>query len=219
MPQPLYVFDMDETLINGDCSVIWNEFLVDKGIVTDPDFLKQDQEMMSQYAKGELNIEDYLNFTLAPLTQHPKSVVDELVEECVTTRVLPKLFGEARTLIEELSQRNVPMLIVSATVTFIVSKVGQQIGISNALGIDLVEESGCYTSRIDGVPSYREGKINRLKSWIAAQSQPFSEIHFYTDSINDLPLCLHADHVYLINPAEKLRQHAEGKQHWQIYSW
>ncbi len=32
MSKPLYVFDMDETLINADCAMIWNAFLVEKGI-------------------------------------------------------------------------------------------------------------------------------------------------------------------------------------------
>ncbi|TKF05158.1 HAD-IB family hydrolase, partial [Vibrio kanaloae] len=28
MFKPLYVFDMDETLINADAAMLWNEFLV-----------------------------------------------------------------------------------------------------------------------------------------------------------------------------------------------
>ena len=33
MTKPLYVFDLDETLIKADSAMIWNEFLVEKGIV------------------------------------------------------------------------------------------------------------------------------------------------------------------------------------------
>ncbi|MDW6004173.1 HAD family hydrolase [Vibrio mangrovi] len=219
MSNPLYVFDMDDTLIDGDCSVIWNEFLVDKGIVTDPDFLTQDRYMMDLYAAGKMDMETYLNFTLEPLAQLPKNTVDTLVEECVTTRVLPRVFREAQSIIDRLAEQDTPMLIISATVSFIVHRVAEKIGISEALGIDLVEQNNCYTSQIHGIPSYREGKIQRLNNWVAAQPQPFSAVHFYTDSINDLPLCQQADYVYLINPAAQLHQQAEGKNHWTIYRW
>ncbi len=56
MTQPLYVFDMDETLINGDCAMIWNEFLVEKGIVTDPDFLDEDKRLMALYSRGLMDM-------------------------------------------------------------------------------------------------------------------------------------------------------------------
>lgn len=31
MSKPLYVFDMDETLFDADCAMLWNRFLVEKG--------------------------------------------------------------------------------------------------------------------------------------------------------------------------------------------
>ncbi|SHF80277.1 HAD-superfamily subfamily IB hydrolase, TIGR01490 [Vibrio gazogenes DSM 21264] len=219
MSNPLYVFDMDDTLIDGDCAMIWNAFLVEKGIVTDPEFLAKDHAMMDLYAAGEMDMATYLDFTLAPLTKLPQATVDALVEECITTRVLPRQFREAQQLIGQLTAQHRPMLIISATVSFIVRQVAQKIGIPDAIGIDLVVENQCYTSQIDGIPSYREGKIRRLNDWIAAQPQSFSAIHFYTDSINDLPLCQQADYVYLINPAPVLSQQAEGKPHWHIYHW
>ncbi|QMV14667.1 HAD family hydrolase [Vibrio spartinae] len=219
MSNPLYVFDMDDTLIDGDSAMIWNAFLVEKGIVTDPDFLTRDREMMDLYAAGQMEMATYLNFTLTPLAHLPKTTVDALAEECVTTRILPRLFSEAQQLITELTEQHIPMLVISATVSFIVRPVAQKMGISDALGINLITKHQCYTSDIDGIPSYREGKVQRLDDWLASQPQPFSAVHFYTDSINDLPLCRHADYVYLINPAPALAQQAEGKPNWTIYHW
>ncbi|MGB5803608.1 MAG: HAD-IB family hydrolase, partial [Vibrio anguillarum] len=48
MPTPLYVFDMDDTLIDGDCAMNWTEYLADKGIASDPDFVAQDRLIMSR---------------------------------------------------------------------------------------------------------------------------------------------------------------------------
>ena len=218
MSKPLYVFDLDETLINADCAMIWNEFLVDKGIATEPNFIDEDRRLMSLYAEGKLDMQDYLTFSMAPLADMPVEQVKLLVEECVKTRILDKQFPQSKPLIEQLSRDGIDMLIISASVTFLVEAVGRQLGIHTALGIDLVSKADHYTAKIQGVPSYREGKVTRLKQWLEEGSESYSELHFYTDSINDLPLCEYADYAYLVNPCPRLKAHA-NQPNWTILNW
>lgn len=218
MSKPLYVFDMDETLINADCAMIWNEFLVEKGIVTDPSFLEEDQRLMALYAKGEMDMEDYIQFSMTPLAELTTSQVDALAKECVEKYILPKQFKQSKTLIAELNKDGVEMVIISASVAFLVKAVGERLSINHSLGIDLVEQSGCYSAEISGVPSYREGKVTRLKEWLQQQPSDYSQIHFFTDSINDLPLCQEADFAYLVNPCPLLKPYGEQKN-WTILEW
>lgn len=218
MSKPLYVFDMDETLVNGDAAMMWNEFLVEKGIASDASFVREDQRLMGLYTQGKLDMEDYLTFAMQPLADMTTQQVNALVEECVDTKVLPNLFKQTLPLIEQLKRDEIDMLIISASVTFLVEVVGRKLGIPEALGIDLVEKQGRYTSKIEGVPSYREGKVTRLEQWIAAQPTTYSEIHFYTDSINDLPLCEFADYAYLVNPCPRLKALSD-RPNWQILNW
>lgn len=218
MTRPLYVFDMDETLIDADCAMLWNAFLVRKGIITDAGFLEQDKRLMSLYAQGKMDMQDYLDFSIAPLASLPVEEVNQLVEECVVKEILAKQFIQSKGLIEQLKQQQAQMVIISASVSFLVNVVGHHLGIPHALGIDLVTKQGCYTPEISGIPSYREGKVLRLKEWIKSQSECFSEIHFYTDSINDLPLCEFADYAYLVNPCPALKAHS-NQENWQVLEW
>ncbi|MFD2178477.1 HAD family hydrolase [Veronia pacifica] len=218
MTRPLYVFDLDETLIHADSSVLWNQFIVEKGLVTSPDFLEEDKRLMDQYASGDQDLNEYLSFAIAPLLSIPVEKIAELVDECVESKILSTVYPQARTLIETLRAQGKEMLIISASSSFIVEGVGKRLGIPVALGVDLEKSNGCYTSKVRGVPSYKEGKVTRLKSWIAAQNKTFDSIHFFTDSINDLPSCLNADFVYLVNPCPKLREYAKDTQ-WEILNW
>jgi len=218
MLQPLYVFDMDDTLINGDCSVLWNQYLVEKGIATDPNFLETDRKLMALYAIGQMDMEEYLDFVMRPLLHIPKHEVDNMVDDFVIRYVKQRLFSEAKHLIDSLTEQNQPMLIISATASFIVSKVARSIGITEAIGIDMIVKDGCYTSQIEGIPSYREGKIQRLKNWVEKGGDEYNPIHFYTDSINDLPLCEYSDFAYLINPCPQLKDASKNKD-WEIYHW
>ncbi|MEG3755551.1 HAD family hydrolase [Psychromonas arctica] len=219
MSKPLHIFDMDETLVNGDCASLWSAFLVKKGVVTDPDYLANDKALMEQYAKGELDMEEYIVYTLAPITHIPQHEIDSLVDEFVNIDILPLVFPEALTLVKSLKERGIACLVISATVTFIVKKVAQTIGIEDALGIDLVSKDGCYLNQVTGIATYREGKILRLQQWLTEQANTFDEIHFYSDSINDLPLCEYADYAYLVNPCKRLSAEALKHPEWQIFDW
>ncbi|NLS11852.1 HAD family hydrolase [Vibrio sp. SM6] len=219
MTKPLYVFDLDETLIFGDSAMIWNEFMVEKSIASAPDFIAEDRRLMALYAKGELDMAQYLAFAMAPLAKMPIEQVNALMDECVETRILATQFSQAKSLIAELLNDGIDMMIISASATFIVEAVARRFGIPTALGIDLVEKNGCYTSEIKGTPSFRQGKVIRLQQWLESQGENFSEIHFYTDSINDLPLCEYADRIYLVNPCPRLSAHAKNNTDWAVLKW
>ncbi|WP_428776205.1 HAD family hydrolase [Vibrio sp.] len=218
MSKPLYIFDMDETLINADCASLWNQFLVDQGIVQDPDFMRQDQHLMQLYAQGDMAMEEYLAFAMSPLAGIPCQQVANWVDQCVEHYILPRQFPQAKQLVNSLLAQQQELLVISASVSFLVHAVAARLGIEQALGIDLQVVDGCYTEQITGIPSYREGKVARLRQWLAEQNNRFDELHFYTDSINDLPLCLHADYAYLVNPCPQLAKYA-NQPGWQQLHW
>jgi len=219
MQTKLHIFDMDETLVNGDCASLWSLFLVEKGIALDPEYLATDKALMEQYAKGQLDMEEYIIYTLAPMTNISTKDVDILVDEFVETKILPLVFTQGIALIDKLRSDNLQCLIISATVSFIVEKVAKALGINQSLGIDLVIQNNCYVNKVTGIATYREGKILRLQQWLTEQENKFDEIHFYTDSINDLPLCEYADFVYLINPCPRLSEQALKHPDWKVFNW
>lgn len=218
MDKPLYVFDMDDTLINGDCAMLWHQFLVEQNIATAPNFIKEDQRLMALYTKGEMDMADYLTFSIEPIRHLSVENIEQLADKCVAEKILPRVFPQAQQLIEKLHQQPCTMLIISASVSFIVQAVARKIGIQHAIGIDLVIKNNHYTPAISGTASYQQGKVIRLKQWCEQHPTEFSEVHFYTDSINDLPLCEYADHAYLVNPCPRLTEQAKNKP-WQILAW
>lgn len=219
----LTVFDLDETLVHGDSSLAWRKFLQDQGIITDPDFTRKDNEMMRQYAEGTLNIYEYLAFSLEPIANMPVSDVNQLVKTCITERVLPTAFVEGKALLKTLTaQQPDDILIISATVSFIVKPIAAALGVKHAIGIDMVTKNhggyDSYTTSVDGTPSFREGKVTRLQNWLTEHGRAYDHIAFYTDSINDLPLCEFADEVFTVNPCPQLRPIAEQRG-WGILDW
>ncbi|OCA55601.1 HAD family hydrolase [Photorhabdus namnaonensis] len=218
MSQLLAVFDLDDTLISGDSSAIWTEFLWEKGIITDPSFIEADKKMMADYGAGSLDMSGYLAFSLQTLHQVPQEQIDLWLTEFVNEKIKPRFYPQAKALITEYQQQQIPIIIISATVSFIVKKIATELDIHTVLGIDMVMENGCYTGKIDGIATFREGKVKRIKQWLEQQNSHPEIIRFYSDSINDLPMCQFADEVITVNADARLK--AEAQQYgWKQLTW
>lgn len=218
MSKTLTIFDLDNTLIKGDSSTVWSRFLVREGWTGDPDYLAREAMLMEDYDRGEMNIADYVALIQAPLIGVPQAEVDGLVARCVREEILPRVYPQAWEVIRTLRARGEKMLVISASVSLLVQVVSDELGIEQALGIDVEMADGGYTGVIAGTPSYQHGKVIRLAEWRQAYPQFGGEVTFYTDSINDLPLCLHADRVRLVNPCPQLTA-ANEEHRWPVLHW
>ena len=214
----LYIFDLDETLLNGDSAMLWHQFLVRENIIQDADFLEEDKRLMALYGQGELDMQQYLDFCIAPITGKPIKKIEQLVEQFIESDISPRIFPQAKKLIKQLQQQGKEIIIISATVDFLASKISQSLNIKHHLAIDLHLQNNCYSPKIKGVASYQEGKVIRLKSWQETQTDQYQSLCFYTDSINDLSLCEYADIVCVVNPCIALASKAK-KNNWQHLTW
>lgn len=218
MGKTLTIFDLDNTLIKGDSSTLWSRFMVREGWVNDPDYLAREAMLMDDYDRGEMNIADYVALIQAPLIGVAKRDVDALLARCVRDEIMPRVYPQAWNLIRTLQAKGEQMLVISASVSLLVQAVAAQLGIEQALGIDVEMADGGYSGVIAGTPSYQQGKVVRLAQWQQAHPEYSGEVTFYTDSINDLPLCLHADRVRLVNPCPQLAA-ANAQHQWPVLAW
>jgi HAD superfamily hydrolase (TIGR01490 family) len=109
------------------------------------------------------------------------------------------------------------LLIITATNRFITGPIAERLGVDNLIAVEPEMVNGRYTGRVDGVPSYREGKVIRLQAWLEAQDLTMDGAWFYSDSHNDLPLLEKVDHPVAVDPDDTLRQVAE-ERNWRIMS-
>ena len=110
--------------------------------------------------------------------------------------------------------------------------IAQALGFAQLIAVKLVgypeksDESGksgesgqfnWINGEIDGVPSAREGKVQRVAQWLAERGLDWQDVdlHFYSDSMNDLPLLEKVQHPVATNPDDRLRALAQERR-WPI---
>jgi HAD superfamily hydrolase (TIGR01490 family) len=214
----LVIFDLDETLIDGDCASLWSERMGSLGWVDSVSFMRENDALMSAYSEGRLAMEDYMAFSLAPLKGRQNSDVAALIERFIDEVIEPRIYSDARRVVEAHRAANDRLLVISASGAHLACPVAARLGIGEVLAIDLDTDNGVYTGHARGVLTYREGKVLRLEEWMHAQHQAFESASFYSDSQNDLPLLRRVERPCVVNPDPVLLAHAT-QAGWPVFTW
>ena len=212
----LAIFDLDNTLIAGDSDYLWGEFLVENKLVDIDWYQSQNKKFFAQYKTGILNINEWLEFQLQPLTKFTLEQLDKLSAQFIISKIKPIVLNKAQDKIEFHRQRNDDLLIITATNRYISRPVADLLSIDTLLATtpEIIDDR--FTGRTTGVITYQEGKITALTNWL--QNKQYSTTYFYSDSHNDLPLLEFVDVPIAVDPDEILAKQAQHNN-WQIISF
>lgn len=214
----LVLFDLDNTLLAGDSDFEWAQFLIEQGVLDREVYEARNQDFYDQYKAGTLDIFEFLDFQLKPLSRHPRAVLDAWHREFMARKIRPLIRDSARALVER--HRADMRVVITATNSFVTAPIAREFGIGHLIATEPEQRDGEFTGNAAGVPCFREGKVRRLESWLALQGMTmasFDESWFYSDSLNDLPLLERVTHPVAVDPDATLRAHAE-KLGWPIIS-
>ena len=207
----LTLFDLDNTLLDGDSDYAWAQYLIDRGILDGAEYARRNEAYYADYLAGRLDIMEFLDFQLAPLARHPLPDLFAWRSAFVAERIAPIMLPAAKKRVAECIAAGDLVAIITATNSFVTRPIADAFGVPHLIATEPEFRDGRYTGRVDGVPSFREGKLTRLNDWLAAQGGRLDDFHetwFYSDSRNDLPLLQAVSNPVAIDPDPVLREHA-----------
>jgi HAD superfamily hydrolase (TIGR01490 family) len=214
----LALFDLDHTLIDGDSEVLWGEFLGERGWVEPQEYRREALRFFDLYKSGRLDMNEFLDFQLHFLTQHPMDTLLKLRAEYVSEKVEPILLPRAREVIADHRERGHTTIIITASSRFITEPLADLYGVDHLIATEPEIVDGRYTGRATGVPSYAAGKVTRLEQWMAVHGGTLAGSWFYSDSHNDLPLLRRVDNPVAVHPDPVLAAEAT-RSGWQVISF
>lgn len=208
----LALFDLDNTLLVGDSDFEWSQFLIRIGILDRELFEVRNLAFYEQYKAGTLDIFEFLDFQLKPLSRHSRKVLDDWHRQFMAENILPMVTQAARDLVESHRATGDICVIITATNSFVTGPIAREFGVEHLIATEPEQIGGEFTGGVADVPCFREGKITRLDNWLNERGwtlDSFDDTVFYSDSLNDLPLLCKVKHPVATNPDETLREHAE----------
>ena len=216
--QRLVLFDLDNTLLAGDSDFEWAQFLIEHGVLDRELYEARNQRFYDQYTAGTLDIREFLDFQLKPLSRHPRAQLAAWHREFMERKIRPLIRRKARALVER--HHNDLRVVITATNSFVTAPIAREFGVAHLIATEPEQRDGEFTGGVSGIPCFREGKVARLEAWLAgrgARLSAFPESWFYSDSHNDMALLQRVSHPVAVDPDAELRAHA-GRNGWRIIS-
>jgi HAD superfamily hydrolase (TIGR01490 family) len=210
----LALFDLDDTLLDGDSEVLWCDYLTREGIFD----MTGIREFMQSYREGGFDFAAFMRFQLRPLARLSD---DELASHRATfleRDLFPRVSAVMRARLDEHRGQGHVLVGVSAAHDFLAEPIFERLGLDAGLCTMSERRDGRYTGEFVGTPCFAEGKIVRLDAWLASQRTEWkavSESWFYSDSYNDLPLLERVEHAVAVRPDSRLRAVAQATS-WEI---
>ena len=214
----LALFDLDHTLLPIDSDQSWGEFTVRLGWHDKDTFLKRNDEFYAHYQAGTLDIHDYVRFAAEAFCQRGPELAAQAHAHFMREVIEPAIRPEALALVKKHRDAGDRIMIITATNEFVTRPIAQAFGVEALIAVELVRDaSGWFTNEISGIPSLREGKVQRLQQWLTREGLDWADVDttFYSDSRNDLPLLECVNHPVATNPDNTLRALALEKG-WPI---
>ena len=216
----LALFDLDNTLLSGDSDFEWAQFLIERGVVDPEVYEARNALFYEQYKAGTLDIHEFLDFQLHPLSRHARTQLDAWHAEFMASRIIPIINEAGRALVRRHLDAGDLCAMVTATNSFVTGPICLEFGISHLIATVPAQEDGQFTGQPRGTPAFREGKITRVTDWLESMGfwwNSFGKTSFYSDSLNDLPLLERVSDPVAVDPDPTLLAHAQ-KAGWTVLS-
>ena len=216
MKKNLAIFDLDNTILNGDSDYSWINFLIDIGYVNKDEYEKKNQYFYDKYYEGKLDYDEWAEFALSTIKGKRTEEIENLLDKFLSIIIEPMINIYALRLLHNHYHNNDVMLLASATNSVIVTPIAKRLGFKNIVATEVEIVNGVYSGKFQNTPALGEGKLQKVREWMRRNDfSDFKNTIFYSDSINDFPLLLAVNNAVAVNPDNKLREECE-KRSWEI---
>ena len=208
------IFDLDDTLLCGDCERYWSDFMIKKNLLKEGDHTAKINQFDDDYRKGILNFDLYSSYIQEPLKGRNLNEVNSFIKEFIPNVIDELSDSLTKKLILE-SKSADKVLIASGSHDFLVKGFADYFEIESSIGTPVEIKNNIFTGNLSGEPTFKQGKVNAVKVWCSENNLKISDSIFYSDSINDLPMFEVCGQPIAVNP-DKLLKDIAIKRSYEI---
>jgi HAD superfamily hydrolase (TIGR01490 family) len=152
---------------------------------------------------------------LAFITGHSVSELTELSEEIFDEAMAHRIWPGTRALAQLHLDQGQRVWLVTAAPVEIAVIIARRLGLTGALGTVSEQVDGVYTGRLVGEMMHGPAKAEAVAALAVREGLDLSRCSAYSDSYNDLPMLNLVGDPVVVNPDNRLRDHARAHG-WRI---
>ena len=137
MKRNLAIFDLDNTILNGDSDYSWINFLIQTGHVDKEEYEKKNQYFYDKYYEGNLDYDEWAEFALSTIKGKTPDYVEHIMSEFLSSVIEPMINIYALRLLHNHHHNDDVMLLASATNSVIVNPIAKRLGFENIVATEV----------------------------------------------------------------------------------
>ncbi len=214
---PIAFFDLDRTAVEVNSATLWVRRQHREGRIG-LRLLAEAGLWLGLYRLGLMRVDKALRKAVASLEGQVEAELErrtqQFWDEEVAQRVRP---GARRTLAWHREQGHAVVLLTSSS-PYISRCAVRTLQLDDYVCTEAEVVDGVFTGRILGTPAYGQGKLTRLREYLAARGEDETECWFYTDSTADQPVLEAVGHPVCVAPDPPLAREAR-RRGWPVEDW
>jgi HAD superfamily hydrolase (TIGR01490 family) len=207
MSQVVAIFDVDQTLVQGNTERLFFRYLVQQRLINVSQalfFLGQ----LARHFRDRYQDKSYL----AGLEVEE---VARLAGRCHQEAIAPRVSPEGLACILEHQTRGHAVVLLSGSLTLLLTPLKEELGADWLIATELQWEDGKFTGEIAGLHPRGRNKLSLLKELSHIHDFDLSRCYAYGDHILDAHMFRSIGHPVAVNPSLRLRLQAR-KHRWPI---
>ena len=209
-------FDMDYTVLENDCDVLWKYFLADQKIAPESD-RERALYYLDLHHRGRLPVAEYTEFQWKEFAGKTPQQMQKLAQRHFDKYVREYIYPDAVKEIRTYREQNIPVVLLTGTNRVTAAPIAEALD-TELIATDLEIVNGTFTGKLSGKFLIKENKVLMAEEYCQQRHMTLDRAAFYGDSINDAVLLGKVAQATVVNPKNNLLELAKEKN-WRVVYW
>lgn len=207
------LFDVDGTIINGNCTDIFLQYLLDKNLIKQSDFIPLNRKY-NLFLTSDIHYSEIIKEATRILSKLNIEEFRSCWRQCFQENVKNKFNIEIVSRIRNYQDKGFELLLTSGSHIELVSLIGSELNIKEENII--ATESKIINHHLSPEPvgpiCYEEGKKKKVIDIFKTRGLDLKSTYFFTDNLSDLNLLFLAGKRYWVGSEELYLKYSMGKK-------
>jgi HAD superfamily hydrolase (TIGR01490 family) len=207
--------DIDNTIVKGTTIISLASSFLERGDVNKA-FLAR---IAFYYALYKFNIlKDFkkvIRKSSSTTERISEKIGNEVASKCLQDKIIPRIFPEAITLLNDFNKKGYQIYYVSSTLEIIADRLKDHIGFGEVIASKIEVKDGYFTGLPVGNICYGKEKLVRINEIIKNKNINLEESYALSDHISDIPMLEKVGHPIVVNGSKRFVKYAQ-KNNWDI---
>ncbi len=211
------VFDVDDSLLDGNCGAIFTWYLFSYRLMKD-EARRRLPRALYDYARGKLTESDMVALASRSLVGLRADELKAHARACFLQHIKKRITREGMRAVRRHLLAGHFVLMASGSPQVIIDEVGSFLHAHASLGTRAAIREGVYTEELLMPLVFREGKREHVRDVARRVGLDLMKSYVYSDSVADVPLFEEVEHATVVNPKTRFRAEAR-RRGWTIAKW